>query len=219
MAVQTDTVVTNKRGATVATVSAGTVNTSVSPITLIGKGYSGYSKAVAENYYHTLENFADNSPPSNPVEGQHWYDTAAGMKYYNGAAWVLVATGTTTDVVLTRLPTATGVDFTSTGSVNIHTGTTGVKTVVSSMIIIPSGITIADENEAICSLEISNNTGDIIDRFQLVGFDTSSKFYRVEVSGANRIVSANETIKLNIIQAVAGGDTMTADVYLLGTTF
>jgi hypothetical protein len=219
MAVQTDTVVTNTRASTVATVTAGTVNTTASPITLIGKGYSGYSKAIAENYYHILENFADNSPPSNPVEGQHWYDTSTGMKYYNGSSWVPLATGSTTDIVLTRLPTATGVDFTSTGQVNIHTGAAGVDTVVSSMIIIPSSITIGADNEAICSLEVANNTGDIIDRFQLVGLDASTKFFRVDVSGANRITAASETIKLNIIQAVAGGDTLTADIYLLGTTF
>lgn len=218
MAVETDTVVTNARGSTIATVTAGTINTGASPLTLIGKGYAGYSKFVNENYYRMLENFAKNSPPSNPVEGQHWYDVSAGMKYYNGSSWVLVATGSTTDIVLTRAVTATGVDFTSTGSHVIHTGAAGVKTLVTSLIIVPTSVSIAASNEAVCSLEISNNTGDIIDRFPLVGLNSTSKFHRVEVSGANRIVAATETVKLNIINDVADGDTLTADVYILGTT-
>ena len=37
-----------------------------------------------------LENFANNSTPSNPIEGQLWYDSTAGtdlLKVYDGTTW------------------------------------------------------------------------------------------------------------------------------------
>lgn len=40
-----------------------------------GRNYRGYGIAVAENFLHLLENFANSSEPENPVEGQLWYDT------------------------------------------------------------------------------------------------------------------------------------------------
>lgn len=56
-----------------------------------GRYYPDYGQDIAENFLHILENFANTSPPSNPVEGQLWYDTTSGidqLKVYDGTMWV-----------------------------------------------------------------------------------------------------------------------------------
>ena len=55
------------------TVEDSTVNTQTS-ITFIGKNYSGYGPLLAKNFLHLLENFSGPSKPSNPVQGQLWFD-------------------------------------------------------------------------------------------------------------------------------------------------
>jgi hypothetical protein len=56
------------------TVDDQTLNTETS-LTFVGKNYTGYSKYIAENFLHLLENFASSSMPTNPTVGQLWYDT------------------------------------------------------------------------------------------------------------------------------------------------
>jgi microcystin-dependent protein len=46
---------------------------------------------VAENFLHLLENFAATTSPSQPIEGQLWYDSTLGvesLKVYNGTNWI-----------------------------------------------------------------------------------------------------------------------------------
>lgn len=56
-----------------------------------GSGYTGYGAIVNTNFLHMLENFANNNAPSNPVEGQLWYDNTTAvnaLKIYDGTSWV-----------------------------------------------------------------------------------------------------------------------------------
>jgi len=71
------------------TVADLSLNTQTS-LTFPGKNYAGYAPVIAENFLHLLENFAKNTAPSNPVEGQLWYDNSAGvelLKVYDGTTW------------------------------------------------------------------------------------------------------------------------------------
>lgn len=67
-----------------------TLNTETS-LKLIGRNTSDFGEALNENLLRLMENFANNVPPLNPVEGQLWYDTTANvdqLKIYDGTNWV-----------------------------------------------------------------------------------------------------------------------------------
>lgn len=73
------------------TVNENSVNSADTSLQFPGKNKADYGKILNENFLHLLENFANNVAPDNPVEGQLWYDTTAGvdqLKIYDGAAWV-----------------------------------------------------------------------------------------------------------------------------------
>ena len=66
-------------------------NNTETSLKLPGRLLSDYGVAVNENFLHLLENFANVNPPTNPVEGQLWYDTTDSvdqLKIYDGTNWV-----------------------------------------------------------------------------------------------------------------------------------
>lgn len=72
------------------TVEDGTINRTTS-LGLPGRNTTAYGATIAENFLHLLENFAATTEPSNPVEGQMWYDSTLGqesLKVFNGTNWV-----------------------------------------------------------------------------------------------------------------------------------
>jgi hypothetical protein len=44
-----------------------------------GRNVTGYGQIIAENFLQLLENFASANQPTNPVEGQLWYDSTNGI--------------------------------------------------------------------------------------------------------------------------------------------
>jgi hypothetical protein len=80
--------ITTTAGATLASIADGTVNSTNTSLTLIGKNYAGYGIFLNENYIKLLENFTNSSAPNAPLTGQLWYDsTNALLKVYNGTIW------------------------------------------------------------------------------------------------------------------------------------
>lgn len=57
-------------------------------LTFVGRNYVGYGEFQQENFVRLLENFANDTRPDNPLEGQLWYDTTDQiLKYYNGSTF------------------------------------------------------------------------------------------------------------------------------------
>jgi len=66
----------------------GSIDTSSTDLTLVGRNYKGYGEAFNENFVSLLENFASTSAPNNPLKGQLWFDlTDDRLKIYDGTTF------------------------------------------------------------------------------------------------------------------------------------
>lgn len=77
------------------TVQDQSLNSADTDLVFVGKNFPGYSQFIGENFLHLLENFARNTPPTTPIEGQLWYDKGTSsfppkpqLKVYDGTNWV-----------------------------------------------------------------------------------------------------------------------------------
>jgi hypothetical protein len=86
-------IINNSRGQVIAVVADGTVNTTATDLTLVGRGLTDYGTYENENYVYLLENFANSSAPLQPVLGQLWYDSATDLlSVYDGTNnWAALA--------------------------------------------------------------------------------------------------------------------------------
>ena len=66
--------VNKTNGSLLTTIPDGTLDISTS-LRLLGKNYAGYGEIMAENLVAMLENFSSAAAPSNPLEGQVWYNS------------------------------------------------------------------------------------------------------------------------------------------------
>lgn len=71
-----------------------TVLTPSTSLQLVGRGVTHYNttttwgQALQDNAIHQLENFAANTPPPAPINGQYWFDTSKpAMFMYNNGVW------------------------------------------------------------------------------------------------------------------------------------
>ena len=92
-------------------VNDGTIDTSTS-IGLIGKNYTRFGEILNENMLHLLEHFANASAPSNPTEGQLWYDTTnSQLKIYDNGVWSVILSGAGTTKIEFRNRKDTGGNY------------------------------------------------------------------------------------------------------------
>lgn len=52
------------------------LNSDATSLTFVGKNAANYAEAISTNFLHLLEHFANSIPPTNPIEGQIWFDTS-----------------------------------------------------------------------------------------------------------------------------------------------
>lgn len=106
-------VIKNSRGQTLVTLPSGEENTTVTSLTLLGAGFPAYGLQQNENFVYLLENFANSTPPENPVLGQLWYNSDTGILYQRNLAsqWAAIASQSYVDAqkispVFTGVPQA-----------------------------------------------------------------------------------------------------------------
>ena len=100
-------------GTVLTTIADGTINTTSTSLGLPGRNYAGYGAYIDTNFVHQIENFANDTPPANPLRGQLWYDTNS------SAIKVCPADGTTNTAAWLTLTSTSSGGTTTFGSVNI----------------------------------------------------------------------------------------------------
>jgi hypothetical protein len=87
-------IINNSRGQIVAVVADGTVNTTATDLSLVGRGLTDYGTFENENYVFLLENFANSAAPLRPVLGQLWYNAGTDVlsSYTSAGIWAAIAT-------------------------------------------------------------------------------------------------------------------------------
>ena len=77
--------INNTFGTLLVTLADGTIDTTTTDLTLIGKGYAGFGERLNENLVKLLENFNNTSAPDNKIQGQLWFDqTNKRLNVYDG---------------------------------------------------------------------------------------------------------------------------------------
>jgi hypothetical protein len=118
-------------GTVLTTIADGTINTTSTSFGLPGRNYAGYGQALDTNFVHQVENFADTTPPANPLRGQLWFNTNNSTLYVcptdgesNALAWLaLTATssgGNTTFGAVTVTGNITANNLTATNQITAN---------------------------------------------------------------------------------------------------
>lgn len=82
--------INKSNGELLATIADGTIDTTSTSITLVGRDAINFGQSVNTNFVKLLESSANTSPPEYPLMGQLWYDSATGkLKVYDGSAFKL----------------------------------------------------------------------------------------------------------------------------------
>lgn len=80
--------ITKTDGSTLIQLVDGEFDQTRTDLTLVGRNTSSYGQYLNENFVWLLENFANTTPPINPISGQLWFDqTENRLKVYDGTGF------------------------------------------------------------------------------------------------------------------------------------
>jgi hypothetical protein len=139
-------------GTTLTTIADGTINTTSTSLGLPGRNYAGYGQSLDTNFVHMVENFADSTPPSNPLAGQLWFNTSSSTLLVcptdgetNALAWLTLAQsgsgGTTTFGTVNVTGNLTANNIAATNEVSANLVTTNYLTVTANATIANAVVT------------------------------------------------------------------------------
>jgi len=177
-------------GEILTTIADGTINTTSTSLALPGRNYAGYGQSQDTNFVHMIENFADSTPPENPLRGQLWYNTSTATLNVcptdyesNTANWVALATSSSTGTTTFGNITVSGNITTSNISVgNTISATTGTFvniTVTNTATIATGNITTlnsATTNTAIITTGANTTTGALTGTWTANGGSSGNTF-------------------------------------------
>lgn len=87
--------ITKTDGTTLGTILDGTINTSFTSLTLLGRNYANYGQFIANDLVALVENFARSTSPANPLAGQLWWNTNdKRLRVYTGTDFKIVSSCT-----------------------------------------------------------------------------------------------------------------------------
>jgi len=102
--------VNRKDGSILVSVNDGVKDNSATTINLLGRGYKEYGEVMAENLVWMAENYADTTPPENPLNGQLWFDKGTNKMRYlknDNTTWEGLATDTEVSILQADVDTLT----------------------------------------------------------------------------------------------------------------
>ena len=192
-------------GTVLTTIADGTINTTSTSLGLPGRNYAGYGQSLDTNFVHQLENFADSTPPPNPLRGQMWFNTNANTMYIcpsdgesNASNWLSLTTtasgGTTTFGAVTVSGNVQANNITLTNNANANAFTSSYLTTSIQANIANANITTGEINTLITSditTGSQSNNGTLTGVWTANGAGTANgvagtSFY---VTGGNLVVS------------------------------
>lgn len=170
------TIIRSDNSTVLTTIQDGTINTTSTSLGLPGRNYAGYGRNIDTNFVRMLENFANDTPPANPLKGQLWFNTitntlcicpADGMTV--AANWIVLTSASSGgDTVLGNVRIAGNItsvnNATVTNSLSSDTFTTRLATVSSGLTANLATITTANlsvTNTRLISTGSQTNAGNL----------------------------------------------------------
>lgn len=188
--------INNTAGTTLKVLADGTIDTSTTDLTLIGKGYAGFGERLNENFVKLLENFSNTSEPSNKIKGQLWYDSLTNqINVYTGNKFKPVGSTTNSATAPTNAVLGDMWFDTTNTQLYIYTGT--AWTLIGPTTVSGSGVT------QVVSEAIEDNVGVQKSILRFVTNDTNVTIVSADAFTPGTAISGFSTIAKGITLSTA----------------
>jgi hypothetical protein len=194
--------IVKSNGQVLTTIADGTLNTSSTSLQLPGRNFAGYGQYLDTNFVHQLENFANASPPANPLTGQLWYDTnnqtlcVCPSDGATASNWLILTStssgGTTTFGAITVTGNIQANNATITNAIVGDTITVRLATVTANASIANANITtgnIGTLNTAVITTGSAGTSGNLTGTWTLNGTGTANS-----IAGTGLYVNAGSIV-------------------------
>jgi len=111
-------------GTPLLTLADGTQDSTTTSLSLVGRNFAGFGGFLNENFIKLLENFASSTAPTNPLNGQLWWDSNnKHLSVWQGTNWKVISSSQTGSIAPASPVTG---DFwwnTASSQFNVYNGT------------------------------------------------------------------------------------------------